>query len=96
MTRLPPSAPPGPEAALMPSPGPGEVLQQRCSSARSPGVRRAALSAGSNPAMETSGQCPQNSTSAEPPRLVHTPSSFQLKSRSYSGVHERGSQVRHR
>ena len=25
MTRLPPSAPPGPEAALMPSPGPGEV-----------------------------------------------------------------------
>ena len=69
MTRLPPSAPPGPEAALMPSPGPGEVLQQRCSSARSPGVRRAALSAGSNPAMETSGQCPQNSTSTGPPRL---------------------------
>ena len=25
MTRLPPSAPPGPEAALMPHPGPGEV-----------------------------------------------------------------------
>ena len=25
MTRLPPSAPPGPEAALMPDPGPGEV-----------------------------------------------------------------------
>ena len=25
MTRLPPSAPPGPEAALMPNPGPGEV-----------------------------------------------------------------------
>ena len=24
-TRLPPSAPPGPEAALMPNPGPGEV-----------------------------------------------------------------------
>ena len=28
MTRLPPSAPPGPEAALTPDPGPGEVLQQ--------------------------------------------------------------------
>ena len=25
MTHLPPSAPPGPEAALMPNPGPGEV-----------------------------------------------------------------------
>ena len=25
MMRLPPSAPPGPEAALMPDPGPGEV-----------------------------------------------------------------------
>ena len=25
MTRLPPSAPPGPEAALLPNPGPGEV-----------------------------------------------------------------------
>ena len=25
MMRLPPSAPPGPEAALMPNPGPGEV-----------------------------------------------------------------------
>ena len=28
MTCLLPSAPPGPEAALMPNPGPGEVLQQ--------------------------------------------------------------------
>ena len=28
MMRLPSSAPPGPEAALMPHPGPGEVLQQ--------------------------------------------------------------------
>ena len=28
MADLPPSAPPGLEAALMPNPGPGEVLQQ--------------------------------------------------------------------
>ena len=28
MMLMPPSAPPGPEAALMPNPGPGEVLQQ--------------------------------------------------------------------
>ena len=28
MTRLPPSAPPGPEAALMPDPGPVKFLQQ--------------------------------------------------------------------
>ena len=28
MTRPPPSAPGGPEAALMPDPGPDEVLQQ--------------------------------------------------------------------
>ena len=26
MTRQPPSAPPGPEAALIPDPGPGDVL----------------------------------------------------------------------
>ena len=70
MTRLPPSAPPGPEAALMPNPGPGEVpaaataLPPALPEVIEPQFRQAPI-----PAMETSGQCPQNSTSAGPPRL---------------------------
>ena len=70
MTRLPPSAPPGPEATLLPHPGPGEV--PAAATALPPALpefvelpfRQAPI-----PAMETSGQCPQNSTSAGPPRL---------------------------
>ena len=52
VTRLPPSAPPGPEAALMPDPGPGEV--PAAAAALPPalpevGGRRAAVWAGSDP-----------------------------------------------
>ena len=67
---LPPSAPPGPEAALMPNPGPGEVpaaataLPPALPEFVEPPFQQAPI-----PAMETSGQCPQNSTSAGPPRL---------------------------
>ena len=70
MTRLPPSAPPGTEAALMPDPGPGEApaaataLPPALPEFVEPLFWRAPI-----PAMETSGQCPQNSTSAGPPRL---------------------------
>ena len=70
MTRLPPSAPPGTEAALMPDPGPGEApaaataLPPALPEFVEPLFWRAPI-----PAMETSGQCPQNSTSAEPCRL---------------------------
>ena len=78
MTRPPPSAPPGPEAALMPDPGPGEVPAAAAAPPPAlleivePPFRQAPI-----PAMGTSGQCPQNSTSAGPPRLypplpVHT------------------------
>ena len=68
--RLPPSATPGPEAALMPNPGPGEApaaasaLPPALPEFVEPPFRQAPI-----PAMETSGQCPQNSTSAGPPRL---------------------------
>ena len=70
MTRLPPSAPPGPEAALTPDPGPGEV--PAAATTLPPPLpefvelpfRQAPI-----PAMETSDQCPQNSTSAGPSRL---------------------------
>ena len=70
MVCLPPSVPPGPEAALRPNPGPGEV--PAAATALPPALpefiellfRQAPI-----PAMETSGQCPQNSTSAGPPRL---------------------------
>ena len=68
MTRLPPSAPPGPEAALTPDPGPGEVPAAATSLPPAlpefiepPFVEL--------PAMETSSQRPQNSISAGPPRL---------------------------
>ena len=70
MMRLPPSAPPGPEAASMPDPGPGEVpaaataLPPALPEFIKPQFWQALI-----PAMETSGQCPQNSTSAGPPRL---------------------------
>ena len=70
MTHLPPSAPPGPEAALMPNPGPGEVptaasaLLPALPEIIEPPFRQAPI-----PAMETSSQRPQNSISAGPPRL---------------------------
>ena len=70
MTRLPPSAPPGPEATLMPNPGPGEVpaaistLPPALPEIVEPPFQQAPI-----PEMETSGQCPQNSISARPPRL---------------------------
>ena len=70
MTHLPPRAPPGPEAALLPNPGPGEVaaaataLPPALPEFVEPPFRQAPI-----PAVETSGQCPQNSTSAGPPRL---------------------------
>ena len=70
MTHLPPSAPPGPEATLMPSAGPGEV--PAAAAAPPPAlleVLEPLFWQAPIPAMETSGQCPQDSTSARPPRL---------------------------
>ena len=70
MMHLPPSAPPGPEAALMPNPGPGEVpaaataLPPALPEFVEPPFQQAPI-----PAMETSDQCPQNSTSAGPSRM---------------------------
>ena len=70
MIRLPPSAPLGPEDASMPDPGPGEVPVAAAASLPAllefvePPFQQAPI-----PAMETSGQRPQNSTSAGPPRL---------------------------
>ena len=66
----PGSAPLGLGAALMPDPGPGEVpaaaaaLPPALPEFIEPLFQQAPI-----PAMETSGQCPQNSTSAAPPRL---------------------------
>ena len=91
MTHLPPSAPPGPEAALMPNPGPGEVpaaataLPPALPEYIEPPFRRAAI-----PAMETSGQRPQNSISAGPPRL------YPLLSVSTDGKGEENTEIRQR
>ncbi|OWK00479.1 hypothetical protein Celaphus_00019460 [Cervus elaphus hippelaphus] len=62
MTRLPPR----PEAALKPDPGPGEgpAAATALPELVEPPCRQAPI-----PAMKTSGQCPQNSTSAGPRRL---------------------------
>ena len=70
MTSPPPSAPPGPEAALMPDPGPGEG--PAAAAAPPPALLEIVelpFQQAPIPAMETSGQCPQNSTSGGPPRL---------------------------
>ena len=72
MTRLPPSAPPGPEAALMPDPGPGEA--PAAATALPPalpevGGRRAAVLAGSDPVTEDSGQHFQDPAPSTLPKL---------------------------
>ena len=70
MMHPPPRAPPGPEAALRPYPGPGEVP------AATAALPPALLDIVELPfwqalitVMEASCQCPQDSTSARPPRL---------------------------
>ena len=70
MTRLPPRAPPGLEAALMPDPGPGEVPAAAAALPPAlPEIIEPLSQEAPIPLMETSGQRPQNSTSAGPPRL---------------------------
>ena len=70
MTGPPPSAPPGPEAALMPDPGPGEVPAAAAVLPPAlPEIIELPFLQALIPAMETSGQRPQNSTLAGPPRL---------------------------
>ena len=66
MTCLPPSSPPGPEAALKADPGPGEVPAVATAL---PEFVALPCPQAPIPAMETSGQRPRNSTSAGPPRL---------------------------
>ena len=68
--RLPPLAPPGPEATLMPDPGPGEV--PTAATAPPPALPETVESPfwqAPIPAMETSGQRPQDSISAGSPSL---------------------------
>ena len=65
MTCLPPSVPPGPEAALLTNPGPAEVAAAATALAPAlPEFIEPPFWQAPIPAMETSGQCPQNSTSA--------------------------------
>ena len=88
---LPPSAPPGPEAALLCNPAPGEVpaaataLLPALPEFVEPPFQQAPI-----PAMETSGQCPQNSTSAGPPRLYPPlPVSTDGKGEENTGIRQR-------
>ena len=70
LTCLPLSAPPGLEGALMPKPGPGEV--PAAATTLPPALlefTELPFCQALIPAMETSGQWPQNSTSAVPSRL---------------------------
>ena len=91
MTRPPPNAPPGPEATLMPDLGPGEA----------PAAAAAPLSTLLEiveppfwqppvPAMVTSGQHSQDSTSAGPPRLYPPlPVSTDGKGEENTGIRQR-------
>ena len=70
ITRPPTSASPGPVATLMSDPGPRGV--PAAAAAPLPAlleIIKLPLWQVLIPAMETSGQCPQDSTSARPPRL---------------------------
>ena len=69
MTCLPPSALPGLEAALLLNPGPGEVCSSRCPPPALPESVEPPFRQALIPAMKTSGQRPQNSISAGPPKL---------------------------
>ena len=70
MTHLLSSAPPGPEAALMPNAGPGGVSAAAAAPLPAlPEIIEPPFQQALIPAMETSGQHLQNSTSAGPPRL---------------------------
>ena len=67
---LPPSALPGPEATLMPNPGPGEVPTATTAPPPAlPKIIESQFWQAPIPALETSGQHPQDSTSAGSPRL---------------------------
>ena len=67
---LPPSAPPGPEAALMPDPGPGEVPAAAAAPLPAlPEILELPFQQTLISAMKTSGQHPHDSTSARLPRL---------------------------
>ena len=64
------SAPPGPEAALMPNAGPGGVSAAAAAPLPAlPEIIEPPFQQAPIPAMETSGQHPQDSTSAGPPRV---------------------------
>ena len=91
MTRPPPSAPPGTEATLMPDPGPGEVPAPAAAPLSTlleivePPFWQAPV-----PVMVTSGQRPQDSTSAGPPRLYPPlPVSTDGKGEENTGIRQR-------
>ena len=91
MTCLPPSTTPGLEATLMPDPGPGEVpaaaaaLPPALLEILEPLFWQAPI-----PPMEISGQCPQDSTSAGPPRLYPPlPVSTDGKGEENTGIRQR-------
>ena len=67
MTRLPPSAPPGPEAALMPDPGPGEV--PAAAAALPPALPEVVEPPFGQPVTEASGQHFQDPAPTEPSML---------------------------
>ena len=67
---LPPSAPPGLEATLMPNLGPGEIPAAAAALPPAlPDIIEQPFRQALIPAMEAACQCPQDSTSARAPRL---------------------------
>ena len=73
MMRPPPRAPPGLEATLMPNLGPGEIPAAAAALPPAlPDIIEQPFRQALIPAMEAACQCPQDSTSARPPRFVST------------------------
>ena len=70
MTRLPPSAPPGPEASLIPDPGPGEVSATATAPLPAlPEFVEPPFGQAPIPVTEASGQHFQDPAPAKPPKL---------------------------
>ena len=86
--RLPPSAPPGPEAALLPNPGPGEVPAAATAPLPAPPeVVEPPPQQASIPVTEAFGQHFQDQAPAEPPKLyLSLPVSTDKKGRERLGL----------
>ena len=91
MMHAPPSAPPGPESALMPDPGPAEIPATAAAHPPAPQkIIKLPFRQAPIPAEGASGHRPQHSTPARPPRLYPpVPVSRNKKGEGNTGIRQR-------